>query len=321
MTRSPWASRRAWRSASSALACGVSCHWVLSASTMRWCSGQRKSGMTRRPSRCRGTLTCGGVRPAALSRSWTRSSSSLRVAGGWVARTRAKRARPGRPAARSSWRARQAKVGQVHGLRAAHQPPQRHVVQRRGEVHDRPRGRGGRDAAVADDVLGMQAAGAVHADAGRCSDLPVRHDHLRAAILHGPQLEQHHRGRAAENRIRAARLDRRQPPALRGQARVADGVDAAVHAVQVPRSDPASDDRLGEPARRTAPPETPRPSSQPPTRRPAGEISSSYSGVFSPTRTSVPRAASQNSTRLQHLTRPVVPPSAPGRRGGRGGRP
>jgi hypothetical protein len=106
MTRWPWASRRAWRSGSSALACGVSCHWALSASTMRCWSGQRKSGMTRRPSRCMGTLTCGGVRPAAASRSWTRSSSSVRVAGGRLARTRAKRARPGRPAARSSWRPR-----------------------------------------------------------------------------------------------------------------------------------------------------------------------------------------------------------------------
>ena len=34
MTRSPWASRSACRSASSARACGVSCHWALSASTI-----------------------------------------------------------------------------------------------------------------------------------------------------------------------------------------------------------------------------------------------------------------------------------------------
>ena len=159
------ASRSAWRSASSALACGVSCHWVLSASTMRCCSGQRKSGMTRRPSRCRGTLT-----------SWrgeTRRGEQvidavfqLGAGGGRLGGQDAREAcSAGAPGGAVELAAQAAQVGQVHATargssaraRARSVEPWRHVQQQplRG-------GRG--DAAVAPDVLGVQAAGAVHGD-------------------------------------------------------------------------------------------------------------------------------------------------------------
>ena len=59
-TRSPWASRRAWRSASSALACGLSCHWAPSASTTRSLLGPAEVGDDACGRRgCSGTLTCG----------------------------------------------------------------------------------------------------------------------------------------------------------------------------------------------------------------------------------------------------------------------
>ena len=211
-------------------------------------------------------------------------------------------------------------VRQAHRLRAAHRPCQGAVLQPGRHVQQQPlRGRGG-DAAVTPDVLGMQAAGAVHADALGRPASPEGHGDLRQAILHGQQPEQHHQGRVAEQPVRSAGLHRRQPPALGRQAGVADGVDAAVEAVQPSRGRPSPDGRLAEPAvEQLIEAQHPQLFG-----RPLGDQRVRFPSICGGRRThppSVPAPTSQNSTRLQHLTRPAVPPSAPGRRGGRGGRP
>jgi len=52
------------------------------------CSGQRKSGISRRPASRRGLFTSGRVNPLSRIRSKTMSSSSVRVGAGPVARMR-----------------------------------------------------------------------------------------------------------------------------------------------------------------------------------------------------------------------------------------
>ena len=69
ITRSPCASRKAWRSASSSRASGSSCQARPSASRISRCSGQRKSGTILRPPISSGLLTSGWAKPASSSSS------------------------------------------------------------------------------------------------------------------------------------------------------------------------------------------------------------------------------------------------------------
>jgi hypothetical protein len=77
--------------------------------------------------------------------------------------------------------------------------------------------------------------------------------HLRKAILHGHQFEQHRQREVTEGRDRPTGLHRRQPSALRRQTDVADGVDAPMDAMQAPRRETPADRVVRQPARRSSP--------------------------------------------------------------------
>ena len=185
----------------------------LLASTMRWCSGQRKSGMTRRPSRYRGTLTCGGARPAAGSRSWTRSSSCCGWRAGWCS-GRGRSAR-GRGAARR---------GRAGGPGAAGSSGVSDCARLVIRASARSSSRGAMSSSSRSG-RSWGCRGSSRCSSGcrlrvRCTTnrstwhLLVGDGDLGQAILHGQQPEQHHQAEWLSSPSRPARLDGREPSTL-----------------------------------------------------------------------------------------------------------
>jgi hypothetical protein len=124
----------------------------------------------------------------------------------------------------------------------------------RGVVEDRPRRSGDADAPLGPDFVAAQTGMAMDPQAGTGAFGRVRDHDLREPRLGAPHrpLE---RGRGvAERRATATREHRGEPPAVPRQVRVADCVDARVHAVQSLHANAPSDRRLAEAQAEELPP-------------------------------------------------------------------
>ena len=107
---------------------------------------------------------------------------------------------------------------------------------------------GDRDALMVGDVLGIEGTRTVQADPR--DPAPGRGGgHLRARRVVLQEVPVDGGAEMAEHRALAAGQDRREPPALAGEHRAADGVDAAVDPAQAARPSRARPRRCTEPQR------------------------------------------------------------------------
>ena len=143
---------------------------------------------------------------------------------------------------------------EVQRVGLAHEAAERLQRQAAGQVDEGARGRGDRD--PADDshvVVGHQRAVDVDARAPRRrrAGLGDLDDAVPAPLLEPVE----HRGRGVAQQLPVAHgLERGEEAAVEREVRVADGVDATVTPVEVPRQDPAADGGGGEADRAARPP-------------------------------------------------------------------
>jgi hypothetical protein len=119
-------------------------------------------------------------------------------------------------------------------------------VQDFGQIHERSRDGRDRDAVVPRDVALVQVAARLEAKVGAAAVLAGREDE---DLVRGPSRDAPQRGRAQarEHRSLAGGENGGHPQALRFEAGMADGIDAAVDRMQASRLRPIRDRPAGKP--------------------------------------------------------------------------